>query len=513
MSLSRRRFLGLSGGVGVAALGLTGLAGCGDDATSGGSTVRAIVPGAVPPGWDAVIKKVNEKFQADTGLTLDVQFINWANYQQQALLKFTSGETFDTALQALWLNMAQLQQDGALADLTSELDKYPNLKATLDDRLIAANKWDGKLWGIPQVNSAARCQHFAVRQDLAEKYGFSEIADFDTLERFFYAVKQKGGGVIPYGLNSANGYLHAMPMPAGMFNVRSWEDPHTIARAFTGRGMFFVFAKDAAVTKSSQPVPFWEDAGVVDALRRIRKYYQDGIINKDAVNTDTDTIKSQWVAGKYAATWAMTDGATSNVMPALTKAVPGAMLAEVLPYRDGLSAKPNQTFQADNLVVVNANGGSVANALKLQDWLSTKANHDLVEYGIEGTDWKPIGDDKFEALSQYTTFPGYALSWRASLERKAAYMTESEQKVFAWAQDYDNFTVDPFASFVPDTKPVEQQISAITTVITQYANPLYYGVVDVDAQLDKLKKAAENAGVAKLQAEMEKQANAYLAKQ
>jgi putative aldouronate transport system substrate-binding protein len=303
-----------------------------------------------------------------------------------------------------------------------------------------------------------------------------------------------------------------MPVPAGMFNVQSWQDPHTIARAFSGKGMFFVFAKDAAQTKSSKPVPFWDDPGVIDAIRRIRKYYQDGIINKDGINIDSDTIKSQWRAGKYASTWAMTDGTTSNEMPKLTTAVPGAMLANVLPYAGGLGVKPNQTFQADNLVVVNAHGGNVENAMKLQDWVSIKENHDLLEYGIEGTDWKPVGDDKFEAISQYTTFPGYAISWRASLERKASYMTESEQKVFAWAQDYANFTVDPFASFIPDTKPVEQQIAAITTVITQYANPLYYGVVDVDKQLDKLKKAAENAGVDKLQAEMEKQANEYLAK-
>ncbi|MFF0824559.1 DUF3502 domain-containing protein [Micromonospora haikouensis] len=508
--LTRRGFLGLTGGAGVAAL--LAMAGCGDDSAASSDTVRILVPGTVPPGWEAVSRKVNEKLKADTGLSLDVQFINWQNYQQQALLKFTSGETFDTALQALWLNMAQLQQDGALADLTAEVDKHQNLRATLDDRLIKANRWDGRLWGIPQVNSAGRCQHFAVRQDLADKLGFGEITDYDTLERFFYAVKQRGGGTIPYGHNSASGYLGVVPYPAGMFNVQSWQDPHTIARAFTGRGMFFVFAKDAAQTRTSRPVPFWDDPGVLDAMRRIRRYYLDGIINKDATNADVDTVKSQWAAGKYAATWAMTDGTTSNVMPALTKAVPGAMVADVIPYGKGLNAKPNQTFQADNLVVVNANGGNVGNAMRLQDWVSVKENHDLLEYGIEGTDWKPVGEDRFEALTQYSSFPGYAVSWRASLERKASYMTESEERVFSWAQDYDNFTVDPFASFVPDNKPVEQQIAAMTTVITQYANPLYYGVVDVDPQLDKLKKAAAAAGVDKLLAEMEKQADSYLAK-
>jgi putative aldouronate transport system substrate-binding protein len=73
--------------------------------------------------------------------------------------------------------------------------------------------------------------------------------------------------------------------------------------------------------------------------------------------------------------------------------------------------------------------------------------------------------------------------------------------------------VDPFASFIPDVAPVESAVAQMTSVITEYANPLYYGVVDVAPQLDKLKKAAEAADLAGIQEEMEKQANAHLAKQ
>jgi putative aldouronate transport system substrate-binding protein len=509
-TLSRRGFLGVSGGLGAAAV--LGLAGCSDDSRSGssGKTVSVVLPGVVPTGWEPALAQINKKLQADTGLTLKAQFINWSKYQEQSLLKFTAGEKFDNALQALWLNMAQLQQDGALADLTDEVGKYQKLSAMLDKRLIEANSWNGRLWGIPQVNSAGRCQHFTIRQDLAEKYGFAEIADFDTLERFFYAVAKAGGGVIPFGVASGGGYLNVMPVPAGMLNAASWEDPHTIARAFTGRGLFFVFARDAAKTGSSRPIPFWEDEGVIDALHRIRRYHDDGIINKDAIKTDNDTIKGQWRSGKYASSWAMTDGLSSGVLPQLTKAVPGAKLANVLPYRHGLEAKPNQTFQADNLVVVNANGGDVGHAMALQEWLSIKENHDLVEYGIEGKDWKRVGDNKLQVLSDYG-FPGFALCWRAKLEGKSSSMTESEERIFDWAQDYDNFTIDPFGSFIPDTTPVKQQLSAMESVITEFANPLYYGVSDVGKQLDKLKKAADKAGLAKLQAEMEKQANAHLA--
>ncbi len=511
-SMSRRSFLGLSGG--LAAASVLAAAGCStagsESESDGGGTAKLLLPGDVPQGWQAVKDKVNAKLQAELGFTIDPQFINWSNYGQQALLKFTAGEQFDTALQALWLNMAQLQNQGALADLTGQLDKYPDLKKTMNAQLITSNTWDGKLWGIPQVNSAARIHHYAIRQDLAEKVGQAEIGSYNDFERFLSLVKEKGGGVIPYAANASTTNLLAVPTPTAQFNAATWEDPHTIYLAFVGKGLFFIPAKDAATTRSSSPIPFWEDATVVETFRRIRKYYQDGLINKDALNTDSATVSSQFAAGKYASTWAITDGLTSNSLPALTKAVPGASLANVAPFAQGLTgAKPNQTFQADNLVVVNARG-DLDRAMKLQNWLSVKENYDLVNYGIEGTDWKADGDDKFESLSKYA-FPGYALAWRADLARRTSVMTESESTLLDWAQDYDNFTVDPFASFIPDSQPVKAQLAQMTTVTTQYANPLYYGVVDVDSQLDKLKKAAQGAGLDKIQAEMQKQADAYLA--
>jgi putative aldouronate transport system substrate-binding protein len=509
---SRRGFLGLAGGLGAT----LALAGCGTGESSGGAikgtTSTVILPGTAPNTWKDVLDKVNAKLQSDLGFNLDAQFINWSNFQQQALLKFTAGEKFDTALQALWLNLSQLQQSGSLVDVSKEISKYKNLSVALPDKLIKSNSWDGHLWGIPQVNSAARLQHFAIRQDLADKLGFSSIENYDQMEKFLYAAKQTGGGVVPYGASSSNQGLLAIPSPVGIFNAASWDDPHTLALGFGGKAVSFILAKDAKETGSSSPIPFWEDQGVVDTLHRIRKYHDDGIINADALNSDASTINSQWQAGKFAATWAMTDGLTSNSLVALQKAVPGAALGNVAPLKDGFSSKPNQTFQADNLVVISSKSGNTDRALQLQDWLSIQENHDLLSYGIEGKDWEAVDGHKFKQLSDYS-FPGFALAWRSNLERKTATMSASEEKIFDWAQNYDNFTADTFASFIPDPTPVKQQLAALTNVVTQYANPLFYGLVDVQPQLDQLKRAADAAGLPILQAEMEKQANAYLKKQ
>lgn len=180
-SLSRRSFLGLTGGLAAAAT--LGLAGCSsEEGSNSGGAAKLLLPGDVPQGWQAVQDKVNARLQAELGFTIEPQFINWSSYGQQALLKFTAGETFDTALQALWLNMAQLQQSGALADLSGQIEKQPNLSTSIAPELIKANTWGGKIWGVPQVNSAARVHHYKIRQDLADKVGQPEIASYADYE-------------------------------------------------------------------------------------------------------------------------------------------------------------------------------------------------------------------------------------------------------------------------------------------------------------------------------------------
>jgi putative aldouronate transport system substrate-binding protein len=509
--MSRRGFLGLSGGAGLA-LALAGCAGSSTSSSSNsaGGTSTVLLPGTQPTGWSAVLAAANTKLNKDLGITLDAQFVSWTNYVSQNLLKFTAGAQFDTTDEALWMNMAQLQEDGALAEIPS-FAKYPNLAKTIPASLVKANQWSGKLWGVPQVNSAGRFVHFVIRQDLADKWGISSIADYGDLERYLYTAKQKGGGMIPFAANSTLTFEMAVPNPNGLFNAASWDNPHTIGQMFNGSNLYFILASDAASTGSSNPVPFWEDAGTVQAFRTIRKYYQDGIINRNALNLDTATAHGEFMTGGAAATDCQTDGLTSSTfLPGLLKVVPSAQIADVLPLRGGLTGtKPNQNFQANNFVVINQHGGDVERAMALQEWVSIKENHDLLEYGIEGKDWKQVGDTKYQQLSQYT-FPGFALLWRTSLELRTSLMTPSEEEEFSWAQDFSNFTLDPFASFIPDSTPVKQAVTQMSNVMTQFANPLYYGAVDVDSQLSKLKTAADAAGLSTLQAEMEKQANAYL---
>lgn len=512
--LSRRGFLAGAG----AAFATLALAACTPGGSGGGAsasgTYTLLLPGDVPPQWDRIREAVNKKVKADLGFEIQPEFINWTNYANQSLLKFTAGEQFETALSARWLNIAQLIESNALYPLDSAIDSgdYPNLTAAIDKSAFDANRWtDGSIYGIPAVNSAARIHHHVARGDLIDKYAGGSISNFDELEKFWYDVVQKEG--IP-GYVNRNSVFDVLGAPTGNLYAQGWEAPDLIPLYFSSDSLLFVPGKDAASAGSANAVPFWEYEPYVESLRRVRQYYQDGIINADRLNADPATLRALFDGGGAATTWAITDGLdTSGHLDQLEKAVPGASLVTLLPFRDGETTSPNQTFQADNLVVVNARGADNAAALQLLDWVSIQENHDLLQYGVEGTDWKAVGDDAYEATGEYNNFPGYALSWRVPLERKFSRMSESENQWFEWSKSYENFTLDPFASFIPDLTAIENEHAQITAAIAEYGNPLWAGAVEVDEGLDNLKRAVDQAGLAKVQEELNKQADAYLASQ
>ncbi|GAB3173439.1 hypothetical protein GCM10027059_44460 [Myceligenerans halotolerans] len=510
---SRRGFLA---GAGVL-FGTATLAACapGGGGPSGGSaTYSLLLPGDVPAQWDRVRAAVNAKLKADLGFEFRPEFINWTNYGSQSLLKFTAQEDFQTALSARWLNIAQLIESGALQPLDEALEsgRYENLVATVDQSAFDANRWpDGSLYGIPAVNSAARIHHLIARGDLVDKHAPGGIETFDQLEQFWYDVQQKEG--LP-GYVNRNSPFDVLGAPTGALYAQGWETPDFLPLYFSSDSLLFVPSRGAASTGSTDAVPFWEYEPYLESLHRVRKYYEDGIVNADRLNADPNTIKALFDGGGAATCWGITDGGdTSSHLDVLEKAVPGASLVSLLPFRDGRAAKPNQTFQADNLVVVNAGAADADAAMQLLDWVSIRENHDLLQYGEEGTDWTAVGDDAYEPIGEYANFPGFALSWRIPLERRYSRMSESETDWFEWSKDYENFTLDPFASFIPDLSEIETEHAQITAAVTEFGNPLFAGAVAVEEGLDKLKQAVDQAGLAKVQEELNKQADAYLAAQ
>lgn len=518
-ALSRRSFLGKSAAA-VGAVGAGGwvLAGCGGGSSSkgssksgggggGGSTALTFLePGDQPPGWQTVLSAVNKKLKKDKNLTFSVQWIGWSNYAQTELLKYTAGASFTGSLEATWLHIQKLAQDGSILPVETEITggKYPNLQKLVNPKAISANSFDGHLWGVPETNNASTQLGFCIRQDLAAKYGMPDIEDYGDFEKFLYDVKQKNSSMIPYGQD--NGYV---TNALSLFNANHWGLPGDYL-PIALPNVQALYAKTADVQNGhATVVPLWEVPDAMDTIKRIRKYYQDGILNHDILSVDKNTIYSLFGQGKYAAAIGATDGLTTTQYGAVRKNVHGADLALILPMGKNRTVKPFSAFVVANNLSVNKKMGQLTQVMELQDWLSIKENHDLLEYGIEGKDWKSGPNDSYTALSSYV-FPGYSLTWRPGLERTSTEMVASDKKWFTWSQDYNNFQLDPTAGFTLNQVPLKSQLAQLKAAYTKSSLPLFAGMVDTNKGISQLKRDYANASLDKIITETQNQLNAFL---
>jgi putative aldouronate transport system substrate-binding protein len=242
---------------------------------------------------------------------------------------------------------------------------------------------------------------------------------------------------------------------------------------------------------------------VMDTFRRIRRYHDDGIINHDILNVDKKTALSLFGSGKFAAGVAATDGLQTSSYGATTTNIAGSAIEMCVPFAAG-APKPYSVFGASNHLAFNARGGQLATGLKFLDWLSVRENHDLLQYGVQGVDWNPVGEDQYEPLGRYV-FPGYTMSWRVPLERTPKNMMESERKWFAWSQKFDSFELSPLAGFAVDQNPVKSELAQFSAASTRYLKPLQAGTVDVAKGIEEVKRGFTAAGLSKVVAEVEKQ--------
>jgi putative aldouronate transport system substrate-binding protein len=509
--MTRRRFLSTSAMVAGTTLGGSALlAACGGPTSGSPSAptqLQLIIPGDAPTGLSSVVDAVNKKLLAEKNITIKIQFIGWTNYGNQTLLKYTSGERFDASLDAPWLHINQLIASKAILPLDDYLKsgKYPNLKASIPQQIWDHNTFYGKIYGIPQPNAVSTMQFgFMTRKDLADKYGIT-IQTFDDFERYLYAVKQHEKGIIPYGMD--NGYVTSAP---SMFNRLTWQSlPPSQVFLSIASGGSGTYASVPASDLHAPVQPFWEVPGYTEALKTIRKYYQDGILNHNLLSVDKNEVWGLYTQGKFAAGVATADGLATSQYGATLKNVPGSALEVVFPFSQPLPQIYTK-FTVANYLVINKRSPHPEAVLAFEDWISIKENHDLLEYGVPGKDWKPVGEDQYETLSQYS-FPGYTMSYRPALERTPSNMLPSDKQWFQFTQDASHFTLDPTADFTFDVTPVKSQIAAMQAADTQYNKPLVAGQVDPVAGLDQYKQAYDKAGYQQVLQEIQKQFSAWLA--
>lgn len=233
------------------------------------------------------------KYIEDT-LNIDVQFA-WVvpsdSYSDKLNLTISSGDIPDAMIVSA-TQLQQLAEAGAIEDLTPYIEKYANAdilenyNQTKGVALDAATI-DGKIMGVPNVQPQADAPLMVwVRQDWLDKLGLKgpeTVDDLEALAKAFIENDPDGNGVADtYGLT---GTMNPVLVPS---NLHGFDAIFNAYGAFPT--LFYRNAEGKVVYGSVQPE-------AKEALARLAKMYQDGLIDPEFATKNTDKSNEIVVGG------------------------------------------------------------------------------------------------------------------------------------------------------------------------------------------------------------------------
>jgi len=459
------------------------------------ATLKIYIPGDRPKDMDAVIAEAEKRMEGTLNVKLNITFIPWSDLDNKTSLALASGEAVDLIFDAPWLHMNKMVASDTYEDLEPLLQQYgQTILKTRPQEMWDANKFNGHIYGIPLGVSQYQIKGFYIRKDLREKYGMQPLKTFDDLSQYLYKVKENEQGMSPLTtLVSTDRITNAYPF----YFDSAYDIKQEIPEMYP---FFYKKNNDGKIYTLFEK----KDEGIWSGIQGMRKWYQDGIVNKD--NLAVQNERDLFTAGKTAAITSADVGIPSSIQDAVGK-LGGS--AEWVTFMD-----PSQKYQTDfkqwNFISVPKSSKNKERAIMFLNWANEKENYDLLSYGLEGKNWQAVGEDGFKALNgDYPNF-GFDWIWNPTYERYDASLSPDELKWWNWAKDAANFTKSKDSGFTFNPEPVLQQMARLKA--NSYVYPILLGTLDPDKSFADF-EAKYGADLKKIQAEYQKQLDAYLAAQ
>jgi len=494
------------------------LAGCGSpdasgtggaDSSSGGAMtvdtsehvdLKMYLIGDRTPDFDEVYGKINEILEEKLNCSISVDFLSWGEHDTKYSLLFSGGEDFDLIFTASsWCHYEQTVALGGFYPMSEEfIQTYaPGIWEVVPAVAWDQAKIDGQIYMVPNYSNEFGQDVMAVRGDLLEKYGFSDITSWDELMSFYKACAadgmyaSQGGPWYQYFQTQGMSTTGGAPK-GGELVLRNTQDPNDLN---------FYYLLD------------WD--GFTDYCKQMKELADAGCWSPDVLNSN-DERQTGLLTGRTAGMiWNM--GSCKTYGQQANQEHPEWNVTLI----DPVKSQPKQVNPyINNGVAINASSNNKERAMMvLNEFYTNPAVYDLAMLGIEGKHWEAVGDDQYKVIdeSNYGVSSNCNWGWNNTSIQRDEYIenrTPLDDRFDAmqaeWEQNikpahvYDGFNFDP-------TK-VSTQFAAVEAALGNYYDPLVNGLVDdVDASIEALRAALESAGIRDVLAEMESQAAAYVA--
>ena len=459
-----KKFIGVS----AATLLAISLAACGnqnkssskDTKTGDSKSLLMYQVGDKPENFDELMKIANKRIKDKIGVTVDIQYIGWGDWDKKMPTIINSGESYDIAFAYHYVANAQ---KGAFADLTELSKKYAkDYLDQLPEMYIKGNEVDGKLYAIPVYGNAWGQQVLTFNDQYVKKYNLdiSKVdGSYQSATEILREFHKKEPKIAAFAIGQNFNASENMDYPLGK------DYPFAVR-----------------LDSNDKPVIInqYEDKDFQESLKTLHQWYKEGLIPTDAAtNTTGFPLEGN--------TWFMreeTQGPMDYGDTILRNAAQQDLTSRPLTEQ----VKTTSLAQMANFVVSNTSKNK-EKAVEFLNLLNTDPEllNGLV-YGVEGKAWEKVGDNQVKLLSGYKANQ-HMSAWNTG-NNMILYTqdTITEKQVQERDESIEKAKTSPILGFNAKTDKVKTQLSNIMNVMNRYKANLNTGSIDPETTIPELVK-------------------------
>ena len=116
------------------------LAGCGN-LSNDEDTIKIMLSGTKPTGWDRVLEKYEETGAKETKVHIDVEWVSQGDYKEKLNLRMIGSENYDIVFDAPFNKLKNFAAYEMYVPLEEYIEngKYPNLTKAFPKEIVDAN--------------------------------------------------------------------------------------------------------------------------------------------------------------------------------------------------------------------------------------------------------------------------------------------------------------------------------------------------------------------------------------
>ncbi|RUS43279.1 ABC transporter substrate-binding protein [Cohnella sp. AR92] len=461
--------------------------------------LKVLWEGPAQKDFPAIEAEINKYLQPKINATVKLSTLDWGVYTDKMPLLIAGRTDMDVVFTAQWNGHANNVAKGGYLALNNPdlpvgnlLEKYgKDITASLDPTFLEGAKIKGFNYGIPTNKELAAQGGVLYRTDIAEELGLTEalnnVKTVADLEPILKTVKEKKGSSI---------------IPLFMKDGETFNTHYMIQHDYLGDATI-----DGLVRKDGDDpkvISKFEDPDYMAQLDLTRKFFQEGLINKDAATTTLGTQDAMKKGNVFMITSSMKPGKDAEFGNAIN--MPGKIKQIDLGPR---TVSTGETAGA--MLAISTTSKDPARAMMFINLLhSDKYLNNLLNFGIEGKHYVKVSDNVIKAGPNAADYnPGVA--WELGNQfLNYTFETEAPDKWDQFKKFNEGAHKSPALGFTFDVEPVKSQAAVLINIAKQYQAALETGSIDPKKAQEWYDKEKKN-GLADVIAEKQKQLDAFLA--